>query len=86
MVSELLTQPDRVDEIVSAAVGCVVTREEHERLSAIDREFPELVGWKRYVKAGLVVRDMESGTSTRFSVASSTFVGCQQPVATKYSG
>jgi len=42
------------------AVGCVVTKVEHDRLSAIDRdpETAELTGWARYEEAGIFVVDM----------------------------
>jgi hypothetical protein len=47
------SNPDAVDELLSAAVGCTVTKDEHHHLS----EFKHLDGWERYRKAGIAVID-----------------------------
>lgn len=58
MIDRLLkAEPDEVDNIVAAAVGCTVTIDEHARLAEWDDEY----GWDRYRKAGLVVIDTASG-------------------------
>jgi hypothetical protein len=67
MADALLANPTRVEEIVAQAVGCVVTVEEHEKLTEIDRDFPEVDGWARYEKAGIVVIDMTTGREVDFS-------------------
>ncbi len=58
MVKALLAAPsEKVDDILSAAIGCTITREEHRRLN----HFRHLDGWERYLEAGIVVIDMETG-------------------------
>jgi hypothetical protein len=58
MVEALLAAPaEKVDEILSAAIGCTITREEHRRLN----HFKHLDGWERYSESGIVVIDMETG-------------------------
>jgi len=42
-------------EVFKTAIACLVTREEHQRLSVVD---PELLGWQRYAAAGIQVWDM----------------------------
>jgi hypothetical protein len=44
------------------AVGCVVTKTEHNRLSEFDRDInaEELTGWDRYEEAGIIAVDMMS--------------------------
>ncbi len=44
--------------IAHASVACLVTIPEHQRLSSDDRDQASPVGWQRYVKAGIMVRDM----------------------------
>ena len=45
--------PDQIDEILTLAVGCTVTREEADRLLQFDSDY----GWERYRKAGIEVLD-----------------------------
>ena len=54
----LKAEPKQVEEILSNAVGCTVTREEHERLTRYDRECE---GWERYRRAKVAVQDTETG-------------------------
>jgi hypothetical protein len=64
MVDSLLENQNRVekvDEIVKKAKACVVTQKELEALNEVDRKCPDLDGWPRYKRAGIVVIDMESG-------------------------
>lgn len=60
MIKSLIDQPNRADEILSVAVGCTVTKQEHNRLHDIEKEFPDLDGWERYKSAGVSVVDMTS--------------------------
>ncbi len=54
-----LKRPDiDIDAVSGDAIGCVVTIEEHKRLSRVD---PELVGWQRYAAASIDVLDTVSG-------------------------
>ena len=58
----LAARPEEIDEIISKAVGCTVTEEEHHRLSAIKN----CDGWERYIRAGIVVIDMETGSPLEY--------------------
>src|SRR5205807_2172838 len=49
----LVRNPEKMDEILEKATGCVVTAEEHRLLSRISRDHPEMDGWERYERAGL---------------------------------
>jgi hypothetical protein len=55
MVEALLSNPDSVDDILSRAVGCTITKDEHVMLN----KFKNLDGWERYKQAGITVVDME---------------------------
>ena len=50
--------PDKIDQILTKAVGCVVTVEEHKRLEKFDKKCD---GWERYQKAGILVIDTLTG-------------------------
>jgi hypothetical protein len=58
LIDALLREPERVDEIVRSALGCVVTKEEHDRLSALPGSHR---GWDRYIAARIDVCDEEAG-------------------------
>jgi hypothetical protein len=58
LVDALLAAPADDDAVVARAVGCVVTRREHARLTAVSRARPELDGWERYEAAGVKVVDL----------------------------
>ena len=67
MVIALIAEPARFEEILSDAVGCTITKEEHKRLTELSRVRPELDGWERYQEAGITVLDLvleESGSMT----------------------
>ena len=58
MVDALLSaSPDAVDTIIKGAVGCTITKQEHDRL----KQFEHLDGWGRYRAAGIVVINTETG-------------------------
>jgi hypothetical protein len=61
MADALLASPERLDELLSMAVGCVVTAEEHEQLTRVSKQHPHLDGWNRYAQAGITVIDMTTG-------------------------
>jgi len=46
-----------VSDALRACEACVVTKEEHSRLHAVE----EAYGWERYAKAGIMVIDSSSG-------------------------
>jgi hypothetical protein len=55
--SLLSASPDAVDTIIMSAVGCTITKQEHDRL----KQFGHLDGWDRYRAAGIVIVDTETG-------------------------
>lgn len=61
IVERLLTNPDQTEAILAEVVHCVVTKEEHERLTAYSRMNPDIDGWERYRGAGVEVMDMFTG-------------------------
>jgi hypothetical protein len=61
IVERLLVSPGQVDTILGEVVHCVVTKEEHERLTAYSRMNPDVDGWERYKGAGVEVLDMLTG-------------------------
>jgi hypothetical protein len=61
LVQALLDNPTNADRIADKAVGCTVTRTEHQRLTSLSRKHPELDGWERYERAGIVVMDAITG-------------------------
>ena len=58
---EMLQAPAECEPIMGRAIGCVVTREEHLRLTSVSKQNPSLQGWARYVAAGVRVFDLEAG-------------------------
>jgi hypothetical protein len=48
---------EEVEGILKTAIGCTVTLDEHIRLNKFDDEY----GWPRYRKAGIAVRNIETG-------------------------
>jgi hypothetical protein len=63
MVDAMLKTPSEAQAIAKAAIGCVVTKKEHEKLTAMDKSID---GWDRYRLAGIAVRDMTTGESITF--------------------
>jgi hypothetical protein len=60
LIDEMIAHPEEVSRILQTAVACVATRSEHERLTGVSRENPDLDGWERYKKAGIDVVDLEA--------------------------
>jgi len=59
LVSAIMNEPSRARELLRTATGCVVTIEEHRRLTDITRKQPDLRGWDRYEAAGIAVIDTD---------------------------
>ncbi|HVR38204.1 MAG TPA: hypothetical protein VMU84_03855 [Thermoanaerobaculia bacterium] len=59
ITDRLIAEPERAREILRDAIGCVVTVEEHRRLSRIG---PAAHGWDRYTEAGIEVIDTNDGS------------------------
>lgn len=60
LVSAILREPERVRELLATAVGCVVTADEHRRLTEVTRKNPQLAAWERYKVAGVEVVDTDA--------------------------
>lgn len=59
MIADLIKGgPNSVDEIVSKAVACTITKEEHLILN----KYKNLNGWRRYREAGITVIDALTGS------------------------
>ena len=68
MIDDLIRGgPNCADEVVSRAVACTITREEH---SALNRH-KDLDGWERYREAGITVIDAQTGQEFRASLSGS---------------
>lgn len=57
IIQQLLANPQNSDLILDQVVACIVTKEQHEKLSVVA---PVLVGWDRYRQAGIKVLDMSN--------------------------
>jgi hypothetical protein len=55
VADQMLASPSQVVPILALCVGCIVTVDEHVRLT----RQTSFHGWDRYREAGVVVRDME---------------------------
>jgi hypothetical protein len=57
LTDRILAEPQHVREILCDAIGCVVTVDEHKRLS---RVAGTIRGWNRYTAAGVEVVDTDA--------------------------
>jgi hypothetical protein len=55
LVDEMIAIPERCRSILANAIACLVTPEEHRRLSSLERS---IQGWKRYLAAKVDVWDV----------------------------
>lgn len=62
LISLLMAGKESVESIVEKAIGCVVTKSEHDLLTSISRSDQTLDGWDRYRKAGIRVFDLKTKT------------------------
>lgn len=67
LVDSIMKEPARAREFLQSAVACVVTRDEHRRLSEVTRNQPQLKGWERYKEAGVIVRDDDESEGSESS-------------------
>lgn len=58
LIAAMLAEPNRVAEILTGALACLVTKEEHARLARASKTAD---GWKRYRATGIDVVDMQDG-------------------------
>lgn len=61
IVERWLASPEQMDSILDDIVHCVVTKDEHDRLTAYDKMNPDVDGWERYRVVGIEVMDMLTG-------------------------
>jgi len=59
LIAAIMTEPERARELLQSAVACVVTAEEHRRLTEATRKAPQLRGWERYAAAGITIIDTD---------------------------
>jgi len=65
-MNEILSNPTGVDSIIEErAIGCVVSKEEHNRLKEVEKADRSLQGWDRYERAGIKVWDMETNKTLK---------------------
>lgn len=57
LIAAILEGTEPLHDIISRAVCCLVTKDEHHRLKIAP---PEAVGWDRYKTVDIVVRDMST--------------------------
>lgn len=63
LVNELLNNQKKVDEIVKKAVSCIVTKEEHDKLT---HNLKLCDGWERYKKAKIKVFNTRTRKELKF--------------------
>ncbi len=59
LIQFLLKNENEIEPIMDNAIGCLVTKEEHELLTKISKGHKDIDGWERYRKAGIVVFDLK---------------------------
>lgn len=59
LIENIIDKPEEIDKILTNAIGCIVTKEEHSELTNVSREKPQLEGWQRYIEAGIKVFDLK---------------------------
>lgn len=59
LIQLLLKNESEIKTIMENAIGCLVTRDEHEILTRISRAYKDVDGWERYRKAGIPVHDLK---------------------------
>jgi len=57
LIGQLKANPDRVQEVLQHAFGCVITVPEHQRLNRAPKD---LIGWDRYRATGVRVFDRQA--------------------------
>jgi hypothetical protein len=54
-----MNEPSRARELLQSAIGCVVTTDEHHKLTELSRKQPHLKGWERYKAANITIIDTD---------------------------
>ncbi len=73
LIDDLLHFPEKAESILGRAIGCTVTKQEHQALTLLDRKNPTIDGWDRYRVACIEVIDRATGD---------TFVGVYPNIPT----
>lgn len=60
LIDRIMAAPEKAREILSEAIACVVTVDEHRKLARVERENPALRGWDRYTAAEIEWVDMDN--------------------------
>lgn len=59
LIEQMMMHPEDIETVIrERAIGCVVTKDEHRRLTQFDKSHD---GWNRYSAAGIEVLDMAAG-------------------------
>ena len=58
IINELLNNPSDYETILSKAIGCTVTKDEHKELTFITKQNVGIQGWDRYKFINLKVFDL----------------------------
>lgn len=66
MIDRIMQEPNKVENILEEAIGCVVTVEEHTRLREIEKVNKDVDGWERYKLAQIKVLDIKNNTELVF--------------------
>ena len=64
LTDAIMREPHRARELLGTAVGCVVTLDEHRRLTQVTREQSHLRGWERYTASGIEIIDTDETSPT----------------------
>jgi hypothetical protein len=60
LIEDILKNRDNFEKILDEkAVACIVTKKEHDKLSKIAKENPNLKGWDRYTAANIIYVDLK---------------------------
>jgi hypothetical protein len=59
LIQLLLKNVSEIKTIMENAIGCLVTKDEHELLTRISKAHTDIDGWERYKNAGIPVYDLK---------------------------
>lgn len=68
VIEQILKNPTKCEAILrKKTIGCMVTKDEHKLLNAVDKKSPGIEGWIRYDKANIKVFDLLENKVLNFS-------------------
>lgn len=62
LIQQFLAQEDTIEALLNRAIGCLVTKREHELLTNLSQKERDIDGWERYRRAGIPVYDLKEKT------------------------